>query len=160
MALTQEEIDQLFSIKKFPVESITIDFPLQGESISIELQNETKRIRFDADINRANSIVDKVTYQLRHKKIYSIRRLDLKGNHTNPPAPAPDAIFEGFEEHVFKREDHIHFYMEGYGERWALPLSAIPAIGITQSDNLYERMTKFFKYCNVEYLNINKVPLF
>ncbi len=160
MALTQEEIDQLFSIKKFPVESITIDFPLQGDSISIELQNETKRIRFDADINRANSIVDKVTYQLRHKKIYSIRRLDLKGNHTNPPAPVPDAIFEGFEEYVFKREDHIHFYMEGYGERWALPLSAIPAIGITQSDNLYERMTKFFKYCNVEYLNINKVPLF
>ena len=68
MDLHQEEIKTLFEIAKHPCDMVTIDFPLQGEYIEIELQNDTGRIKFQSDINRGNKIVNKVTLQLRHKK--------------------------------------------------------------------------------------------
>ncbi len=157
MDLTQNEIEQLFILKKYEVSKLSVDFPMHGEKIDIELQNETGRIKFIADINRNNKIVNKVTYQLRHNKIYIIRRLDLAGNHTNPTPPAPAPLFEPFANYIFNREDHVHFYFEGYGERWALPLTEMTNIGIENSDDLYDKMKKFFKYCNVELSSVKKV---
>jgi hypothetical protein len=154
MELNQDEVNSLFDLKKFPCDTAKVDFPMQGEYIEIELQNETGRIKFQSDINRANKIASKITFQIRHKKIYSIRRLDLNGNHKNPPAPAPDEIFEGYEDYIFNRQDHVHFYVEGYNERWALPLSELQGIGITETDDIYDKMSKFFKYCNVENLEL------
>lgn len=133
---------------------VSIDFPLQGEYIEIELQNDAGRIKFQSDISRGNKITNKVTLQLRHRKIYSIRRLDFFGYHQNPPAPAPDEIFNGFEEYRFDGEYHVHFYFDGYGDRWALPLSQIPEIGIVATDDLYDKMIKFFEYCNVKNLRM------
>jgi hypothetical protein len=152
MELNQEEVNSLFNIAKYPCDSAKIDFPMQGEYIEVELQNETGRIKFQSDINRANKIVNKITFQLRHKKMYAIRRLDLNGNHKNPPAPVPDEIFDGYEDYIFDRQDHVHFYIEGYNERWALPLSKLTEIDILETDDIYEKMSKFFKYCNVENL--------
>ncbi len=154
MELNQDEVNSLFMLKKFPCQTAQIDFPIQGELIVIELQNETGRIKFQSDINRANKIANKITFQLRHKNIYSIRRLDLNGNHKNPPAPIPDEIFRGYEEYVFNRQDHVHFYVGGYNERWALPLSELQEIGILETDDIYEKMSKFFKYCGVENLEL------
>lgn len=154
MELTNSEIKNLIDIKKYPCSSASIDFPLQGETIDIELCNDTGRIKFQADINRANRIVNKLTLQLRHKKIFRLRRIDFNGNHKNPPGPAPDDIFLGFEEYSFNRLDHIHFYIEGYNDRWALPLTVLPEIGLLDSDDAYEKMIKFFNFCNVENLDI------
>lgn len=157
MNLPQIEADQLFELKKYQADGIIVNFPIQGEDIMIELQNDTGRIKFMADINNANEIVRKATFQVRYQKIFILRRLDLNGNHKNPPDQTPDVMFEGFENYVFNREDHIHFYFEGYGERWALPLSSFPEIGITLQDDLYDKVQKFFKYCNVEELKIRRV---
>lgn len=154
MELKKDEVYSLFTIKKFPCQRATIEFPMAGEYIEVELQNETGRIKFQSDINRANRIAEKVTFQLRHKKIYSIRCLDLSGNHKNPPPPVPDEIFDGYAEYEFKYEDHVHFCVEGYNERWALPLSVLEEIGILPTDDIYEKMSKFFKYCNVEDLDL------
>ena len=154
MDLTQEEITQLFELKKIPCDSARVDFPLQGEYIDIELQNETGRIKFQADINRANLIASKTTLQLRHQKIIQIRRLDFNGNHANPSVAAPDEMFNEFEGYVFRREDHVHFYVEGYGDKWALPLRVLPEIGIKITDDIYEKMIKFFRYCSVENLEL------
>ena len=156
MNLTQTEAEQLFELNKYQASAITVNFPIQGESIEIELQNETGRIKFIGDINNANEIVKKATFQVRYKKIFVLRRLDLNGNHRNPPDQAPNAIFEGYENYVFNKEDHVHFYFEDFGERWALPLSIMSEIGITENDDLFEKMQKFFKYCNVEELKIRK----
>ncbi len=157
MNLTNEEVKQLFELVKHPVSAASVDFPLQGETIEIELQNGTGRIKYQADVNRANKIVNKTTYQLRHRKIFSIRRLDLNGNHKNPPDNAPDPIFNGYENYIFLREDHVHFYIEGFGERWALPLKEIPELEICVEDQLFEKMQKFFQYCSVEGLEVRKM---
>ncbi len=121
------------------------------------MENETGRIKFQADVNRRNEIINKATYQLRHNKIFSLRRLDLGGSHKNPTAPAPDPIFEPYIDHFFYLEDHVHFYVEGYGARWALPLTVLPEIGIDISDDLFDKLKKFFDYCNIEELKINKI---
>ncbi len=154
MELNQDEVKALFALKKFPCNTARVDFPAQGEYIEIELQNETRRIKFQSDINRANKIESKITFQLRHKKIYSIRRLDLNGNHQNPPAPVPDIIFEGYEDYIFSQQDHVHFFVDGYNERWVLPLSELQGIEILETDDIYDKMSKFFKYCNVENLEL------
>ncbi len=157
MDLLQIEATQLFELKKTPVKNVVVDFPLQGEGIEIELQNDTGRIRFQADTSRRNVITNKITYQLRHKKIFILRRLDIGGSHKNPPLPAPDPIFEPYADYEFRLQDHVHFYFEGYGERWALPLSTLTEIGIDTSDDMIDKMIKFFAYCNVENLNIKRV---
>jgi hypothetical protein len=158
MSLTQDEVKQLFELEKYQVKNVTFDFPLSGDSIEIELQNDTTgRIKFIADIDNSNQFVKKAKIQLRYKKIYVIRRIDFNGNHKNPPDKAPISIFDGWENYVFNREDHIHFYIEGYGERWALPITAFPEIGINSNDELFEKVTKFFKYCNVQDLKIRKL---
>jgi hypothetical protein len=72
------------------------------------------------------------------------------GSHRNPVAPAPDAMFEGFEDYEFIREDHLHFYIEGYHEKWALPLTHVKGLDILPSDDLYDKMAKFFDYCNID----------
>ncbi len=54
MNLTQSEAEQLFELKKYQVKSATFDFPLSGEAIEIELQNDTGRIKFIADIDNSN----------------------------------------------------------------------------------------------------------
>jgi hypothetical protein len=150
MELNQPEIKSLFEIAKYPCNKASVEFPMQGQYIEIELQNDSSRIKFQSDINRGNRIANKVTLQLRHKKIYSIRRLDFLGYHRNPPAPVPDDIFEGYEDYEFRQEDHVHFYIDGYGDKWALPLSVLTEIGINASDDLYDKMIKFFEYCNVQ----------
>ena len=51
----------------------------------------------------------------------------------------------------------MHFYLDGFGERWALPLSKVLEIEILSTDHIYTKMTKFFKYCNVQNMNLKVV---
>ena len=155
---SNQETQQLFQIAKYPCTSASVEFPVHGEGICIDLQNATERIKFQSDISRKFKVIEKLTLQLRHQKIYTIRRLDFCGNHKNPPGPAPDEIFVGYEDHLFYREDHVHFYMHGFNDRWALPLFKIPEIGIQTTDTMYEKMIKFFEYCNVQNLHAKVVP--
>lgn len=158
MALTPNEASYLFDMAKYPCDSATIEFPMQGQYIVVELQDQTRRIKFQSDINRANKRDDKMTLQLRHHVNCVLRRLDLNGHHTNPPGTAPNELFVGYEEYVFNREDHVHFYIEGYGEKWALPLCRLPEIDIRSTDTMYEKMLKFFVYCNVKNMAVKVVP--
>ena len=96
MDLNPSEVKNLFEVAKYPCDLASVEFLTQGEYLEIELQNETGRIKFQSDISRKNKFVNKATLQLRYKKIYTIRRLDFMGNHTNPPAPSPDKIFFWF----------------------------------------------------------------
>lgn len=160
MNLSNNEAIKLFNLRKIPAENIIVDFPLHGEVIEIELKSSDGRYFFQADINRKFPYNNtKITYQLRHSKIFQIRRLDFNGGHENPPGPAPMAELIRYEGMKFANRSHMHIYIEGWGDKWAIPLEDILELGITAHDDLYEKMQKFFKYCNIESYNVTKILL-
>jgi hypothetical protein len=158
MALTTQEAENLFRARKLAVQSAIVDFPTHGEKLTLELETEDGRFKFQADINRKNTkSPDKVTYQNRYNKCYTIRRLDFGGGHQNPPGPAPDEIFSGYENALIL-EPHIHFYFENYDARWALPLRELTELGINfERDDWYTIMERFFTYCSIESYQIQRI---
>lgn len=156
--ITDQEAVALFQMKKLPATSLAVDFPIIGTAVEIELKSEEGRFKFLADVNR-KGLIDSTrgTFQLRHNVTLIIRRLDLGGSHTNPPGPAPVDFLKPFEGYKFLHQDHLHIYLDGWSSRWALPLSFFKEIGISPSDDLYEKMEKFFSYCNIVNFRVNKL---
>lgn len=157
MDLTTQEAQALFAVKKISTQKASVDFPLHGDDIILELETEDGRYKFQADINRKNrKSRDKITYQNRHMKVYIIRRLDFGSGHKNPPSNAPDERFRKYEN-VLINEPHVHFYFENFAQRWALPLTELDELDINlEKDDWYTVMEKFFLYCNIEGYTINK----
>jgi hypothetical protein len=154
LALTDDIAELVFAIEKFPAYRGSFNFPGEGDKIEIELENDDGRMVFHLDVIRSPKRRLKATYNLRYRRIYSIRRMDLQGNHTNPPVPAPSAYLDAFRGYQFVQEDHLHLYHEDFGDKWAVPLSAVPELGIASTDSLTEKLVKFLTYCNV------RVPTF
>ncbi len=160
MNLSTEEAVKLFNIRKIPVDNIVVEFPIHGEAIEIELKSDDGRYLFQADVNRKFPYNNtKTTYQLRYSKAFQIRRLDFNGGHENPPGPAPATELVKYEGMKFVNKSHVHIYIEEWGARWAIPLEDLPELNIFEADDLYERMEKFFKYCNIESYKVTKVLL-
>ena len=51
-----------------------------------------------------------------------------------------------YEEKYFRKETHLHFYIEGYGEKWAFPLEEFTELEI---DGLEKQLESFIVYCDV-----------
>jgi hypothetical protein len=156
--ITDQEAVTLFQMKKLPATSLAVDFPTIGTAVEIELKSEEGRFKFLADVNR-KGLIDSArgTFQLRYNVALIIRRLDLGGSHGNPPGPAPVDFLKPFEGYKFLHQDHVHIYLDGWSARWALPLSHFPEIGISPTDDLYDKMEKFFKYCNIVNYRVNRL---
>jgi len=159
MDLTQSQADLLHTLEKYPATAVELKLPLNGQTVILDLVSNDGRTRFKLDLYRSKRDVSKANFTLRFQNTYHIRRLDLLGNHENPPGPAPDVIFEGYEEREFLKEDHMHFYAEGYGSKWALPLAVVPGLKIDGEDSLFEKLLKFLDYCNVKNVTIKQLPL-
>lgn len=156
MAITQNEAEKLFKMRKLAITQLAVAFPEEGNAVIIECESVDKRFTFQADINRKNSIGKKITLQNRHNKVYILRRLDVIGSaHPNPPGPAPLDILKGFEDKDIACP-HVHIYVEEYNARWALPLSEIKGLKIGANDDPYIIMEKFFAYCNIENINFTR----
>lgn len=156
--ITDQEAVTLFQMKKLPATSLAVDFPTIGTAVEIELKSEEGRFKFLADVNR-KGLIDSArgTFQLRYNVVLIIRRLDLGGSHANPPGPAPVDFLKPFEGYKFLHQDHVHIYLDGWSSRWALPLSHFQEIGISSTDDLYDKMEKFFKYCNIVNYRVNRL---
>ncbi len=76
----------------------------------------------------------KVTYNNRVKVSIILVRLDIDGpSHRNPDGaevPCP----------------HIHHYREGFGDKWAIPA---PIDLFRNTDDIWESLRDFFRYCNI-----------
>lgn len=145
--LTQEEADYLFDLNKIPEDDKTIDFPSQGEKISLKFTSFDKREIFIFDITRAYIKLDKVTYQKRARKAFVLRRLDINGQpHLNPLA---DKVpFEYLEPYngIEIPCPHLHIYVEGYHHKWAIPANDIFNALDKEMDSV---LNDFLQYCNV-----------
>jgi hypothetical protein len=135
--LTQEEADQLMALIKVLEATQQIQFPQKGETMQLDAHSTEGRIKFIIDVNRGKINIKKCTYQTRYNRSIPLLRIDIEGGiHTNPPplrekVPCP----------------HIHIYREGFGDKWAYPLSS--KIKTNPSD-LVAVLSDFLEYNHVE----------
>lgn len=148
--ITQQEADFFFNMEKFPGNDNEYQFPNSGEKLIITFVSEDKREKFLFDLYRGSIKITKVVYQNRARKAYILRRLDFDGApHPNPEVEAvPLPILEPYNGKEIP-SPHLHLYVEGYGERWAIPAKLLMQL---DRKDIYEIMEDFFRYCNVKKL--------
>ncbi len=156
--ITQHDADFFFAMEKFPEEEKEYEFPASGQKLTIAFTSSDKRESFLFDIYRGSIRITKVTYQNRVRKAYILRRLDVDGPmHVNPEVETvPFPYLEPYNGKEIPTP-HLHLYVEGFGEKWAIPAGDILEM---QNKDIFELMKHFFSYCNVKQLpNIKKTLL-
>lgn len=132
--LTQLEADELINTEKFCLDDSWFSYPVAGGKLSIPLFSADRRESFSLDIYRGRIDLKKNTFQNRARKSIPICRLDLgDGIHINP---------DGKEILC----PHIHFYKEGYGDRFAVPLPQ----SFDGLNNIYDILYEFMNLCNIK----------
>ncbi|MCL5986957.1 MAG: hypothetical protein M1371_10425 [Actinobacteria bacterium] len=148
MFLTQIEADKLIEMPKKALDNDQYEFPLYGESLSIPIVSLDSREHFLVDINRKGSIrLNKCTYQKRYIDVIILIRLEIDGPpHTNPDVTeVPHTNLKPYNGLTITCP-HLHLYMEGYMDRWAIPA---PIEHFAQTGDLYDTLYDFFRYCNI-----------
>ena len=91
-------------------------------------------------------------YQLRYQGEYILIRIDTKRPHKN--LDQSDLSKSDIERLEYLKQyfgmdfpgPHIHVYVEGYGDAWAMP---IPVDKFARIHDPYGTMDDFFAYCNI-----------
>lgn len=132
--LAQSDADALLAMEKHRIDEAVHAYPAAGGILTIGLQSSDKRERFTLDVWRSQFVLSKGTYQNRAKGFVILVRLDFHGApHRNPDdqeIPCP----------------HLHAYREGYGDKWAYPLSPDD---FSDPDDLWQLLQDFMRYINV-----------
>jgi hypothetical protein len=140
IAITQTEADALIRLPKIPADKSDWSYPPLGGAVSIPLTSKDKREDFLLDISRGQINLSRGKYQNRARYVIVLVRLDFGG----PPHRNPDG-----EEIACP---HLHIYKEGYGDKWAYPVSIDEFPNI---DDTTEALYDFMRFCNViEFPNI------
>ncbi len=133
--LNQQEADELFKMQKHVDGDNSFSFPvLQGGRLEIKLNSSDKKEKFLLDINRGRIDLRKITYQNRARKVTILIRLDLSG----PPHQNPDGEIIPCP--------HIHYYKEGYGSKWAVP---VPTSVFDNLDDIFITLDQFMDHCSI-----------
>lgn len=131
--LTQAEADALLAQEKVAVDAEQVMFPDQGGVLIVPLVSKDGRQKFLLDIRKARIDLVKGTYQNRARHTIILARLDIGGPpHRNPDGaeiPCP----------------HLHVYREGFGDKWAFPLSG----EFANPDDLWQSLEDFMNFINV-----------
>jgi hypothetical protein len=133
--ITQTEVDSLLELGKRAKSNTAWLLPNEtGGRLKIELESLDKKEEFILDISRSAIKLEKGTYQTRARQIVTLARLDFGGPpHTNP---------DGEEVGV----PHIHFYKEGYADKFAFPL---PNKWFSGSTDRHVLLDEFMKLCRI-----------
>jgi hypothetical protein len=132
--LSQAEADALIAMEKQRIDDQRWNYPELGGIMTIPLFSKDRRENFVLDINRSRIDLLKGTYQNRSREIIVLVRLDFGGRlHRNPDdseIPSP----------------HLHLYREGYGDKWAIPITVKDFPDI---QDLWKTLSDFMRYCNI-----------
>lgn len=132
--LTQAEADALIAMEKHRVDEEHHLFPSGGQGLTVQLQSPDNRELFLLDLSRGRIDLAKVKLQNRARQVVVLVRIDLAGGpHRNPDdeeIPCP----------------HLHVYREGFGDKWAISLTAdrFP----TPAD-VWATYGHFLDFCNI-----------
>lgn len=146
--LTQSEADALIAMQKKKSKDGQYDFPSSGEIFTIPIVSIDERESFLIDVNRKGRIrLTKCTSQERHRGTIILVRLDIDGPpHTNPETTSVPLPYLAPYNSQTIQCPHLHLYTEGFMDRWAIPA---PSSIFNKTNDLYETLTDFFRYCNV-----------
>ena len=132
--LTQAEADALISMPKVKENEDKWSYPGIGRAVSIPLVSSDRRERFMLDISRGQINLLRGKYQNRARQMVILVRLDFGGTpHRNPDG----------EEIA---SPHLHIYREGFGDKWATPVTKNDFPDIT---DLWHTFEDFMQYCNI-----------
>jgi hypothetical protein len=132
--LKQAEAKALFAMEKIRLNNAKFEFPDMGGSLSIPLVSADGRQNFLLDVDRGKTNLIKVTYQNRVRKIIILARLDIGGRkHVNPDGAALPC-------------PHLHYYREGYGDKWAIQA---PMDTFQNLTDIWVAFEDFMSYCNI-----------
>ena len=132
--LTQTEAEKLISLKKSFVKSEIISLP-PGSDLTYELVSDDKQESFLLDLWRSTFRLSKIKLQNRARQVTILVRLDVDGApHTNPDG-----------QHL--PGTHIHYYREGYEDRWAFPVDLKV---FTNTYDIALTLEQFCMHCNIE----------
>jgi hypothetical protein len=125
-----------------------VALPSAGDSKTFEAESLNRREKFLIDANRRGKIaLLRCTYQERYRVVDILARLDVGGTpHTNPSVEeVPHAMLKGHNG-VTLPCPHLHFYVEGFDDRWAVPapLDSFPRLG-----DLTATLEAFMRYCGI-----------
>jgi hypothetical protein len=115
--------------------------PLQWSKKIISISTKES---FLFDFYRGSFELSKYTFNKRYRQTIILLRYDNGGRHTNPDG----VLFEG---------PHVHFYREGYNDKFALPVFEI---GVAVVDSLEIVLKKILDFCNVKRFPTIEVPMF
>lgn len=145
MAITQAEYDFLMRQDKIfddLISSIQLGpAPIQW---SRQINSLANKEVFLLDFYRGSFELSRYTVNKRYRQTVIMLRYDNGGRHTNPDG----VLFEG---------KHVHFYREGYNDKFAFPVSEI---GITDNDPMETVFNKIMQFCNIKRFPTIKVAMF
>lgn len=132
--LTQAEANSLIALKKSRVDEKTWVYPGRGGGIAIPLKSIEDNEEFVLDMYSGRIDLTKGSYQNRGRRVVPLVRLCFGGApHVNP-------------DDVEVESTHIHFYREGYGDKWAfLP----PDDEFIDLDDQWRTFLDFMRLCNI-----------
>ena len=132
--LPQAEADALFAIEKHRLDETRWRLPDTGGGIIVPLMSADGAEPFLIDISRSRINLAKGKFQNRARTTIVLARIDIGG----PPHRNPD------DEEIAC--PHVHLYREGYGDRWAFPIS--PDVFTRPTDN-WQTLVEFMTFCNI-----------
>ena len=139
--LKQDEANHLLKIEKHFMNSDSIKMPIQGERITLPLQDDAKRLHFLLDVSRRGSFsLQKYTLNDRFRISIVLARVDINP----PPHENPDGVkIEG---------DHIHLFREGFADKWAIKLCDFDTYDFCSCNNIIEYFQAFCGFLNIKNL--------
>ncbi|MYD30543.1 MAG: hypothetical protein F4X01_02865 [Nitrospira sp. SB0661_bin_20] len=132
--LTQAEADALMALEKRRVDATEWNYPNFGERVTVPLVSIDGREAFLLDLRRTRINLKKGTYQNRGRQVVVLARLDFG----SPPHRNPDGEEIG--------SPHLHLYREGFGDKWAFPVSSQH---FPYPDDPWQTLEDFMRFCNV-----------
>lgn len=145
MSLSQKEADSLFKMEKQREFNVEYEFPQLGGKTLVPLMSLDEREKFIFEIERGRINRLRIKYQTMARKVFILVRLELDGpTHQNPDGeevPTP----------------HIHMYKEGFGDKWAYPISKQ---SFTNIEDPVQSLKDFMNYCNITHRPVIKMGLF
>lgn len=132
--LTQSEADALLAIQKQFVNTKVLNLGQVALDETHDLISLDGREKFLLDIWRGGINLKKYRYNNRARVIYILARVDIGG----PPHRNPDG--------EIVQAPHIHIYREGYGDKWAYPISKY---SFSTPIDMITVLRDFAKLCNI-----------